>query len=57
MMLIFNLTLDQLQNVPNGKRMVSGRSIFGQIQIEQILTEQGICYITNNLLASHLSVK
>lgn len=55
MMLIFNLTRDQLRD-PIKWRV---RSIRNQefINSEQVLTEHGICYVSNSLIASNLSAK
>lgn len=56
-MLIFNLTLNRLHINPDEGTRVTTHSNCYTIRSEQILTEQGICYITNNYLASNLSAK
>lgn len=55
MMLIFNLTRDQLRD-PIEWRV---RSIRNQefINSEQVLTEHGICYVSNSFIAKNLSAK
>lgn len=55
MMLIYNLTRDQLRGV--GEERV--RAIQNQefVNCEQVLTEHGICYISNSYIARNLSAK
>lgn len=45
-MIIYNLTRDLLRVEDNKP-----------IRSEQIMTEQGICYVTNNYLCANLSAK
>lgn len=54
MMLIYNLTQEQLRNT-SGEMQVRAFRNKQFIRSEQILTEQGICYVANNFLASNLS--
>lgn len=58
MMLIFNLTQDYLR-IPDeySHQRVKAMHNKEYVRAEQILTEQGICYISNHYLASNLSVK
>lgn len=56
MMLIYNLTQDRLRNVDGEQRVRAFRNL-DFIGCEQILTEQGICYTSNSLLASNLSAQ
>lgn len=56
MMLIYNLTRDQLRNVSEEQRVRAYRNQ-DNIGCEQILTERGICYISNNILAPNLSAQ
>ncbi|XP_055301251.1 uncharacterized protein LOC129567903 [Sitodiplosis mosellana] len=52
MMLIYNLTKDQLRgDDPNIKAVLNADFI----RCEQVLTENGICYVSNNFLAANLS--
>lgn len=53
MMLIYNLTKDQLRG--NGEQGVKAFRNVDYIRCEQVLTEQGICYVSNNFLATNLS--
>lgn len=53
-MLIYNLTLDQTRHAEDENRVHSYRN-HEFIRCEQVLTESGICYVTNNLLATNLS--
>lgn len=55
-MLIYNLTLDKLRDVSGEQRVRAFRNL-AYINCEQILTEQGICYVSNNFLSSNLSAK
>lgn len=54
MMLIYNLTKDETKSSREEERI---QTKLGQdfIQTEQVLTEYGICYMTNNLLLNNLS--
>lgn len=55
MMLIYNLTRDQLRD--SGDQNIIAFRNQEYIRCEQILTEQGICYTSNNFLATNLSAK
>ena len=56
MMLIYNLTEDWTR-IEGGERKVRGIRHVQFVRAEQILTEQGICYIANNYLASNMSTR
>lgn len=54
MTLIYKLTQEQLRMVDGEQRVRAFRNL-DFIRCEQILTEQGICYVSNNFLAPNLS--
>lgn len=55
MMLIYNMTRDQLRDMGNEPvRSIRNHEF---IQCEQVLTEHGICYTTNSFIAKNLSAK
>lgn len=54
MMLIFNLTHDNVQYDDNSVILRANKSKH-PIRSEQILTEHGLFYVANNILASNLS--
>lgn len=56
MMLIYNLTRDKIRygNIEERVRAFRNRAF---INTELILTEQGICYISNSFLSNNLSAK
>lgn len=54
MMLIYNLTRDQIRDTGTDRRIHATEDL-KEIGCEQILTEQGICYNCNSLLAQNLS--
>lgn len=56
MMLIFNLTSDYIRD-RNDEDAVKSYKSSDNIRCEQILTEHGICYVSNNILASELSAR
>lgn len=56
MMLIYNLTEDKLRDGTGEERVRAFRNL-AFINCEQILTEQGICYISNSFLSTNLSAK
>lgn len=56
MMLIYNLTRDWTRAESTEHKVRSLRNV-NFVRCEQILTEQGICYVTNNFLSSNLSTK
>lgn len=55
MMLIYNLTKDQLRD--KGEQGIKAFRNMDFIRCEQVLTEQGICYVSNHFLAANLSAK
>lgn len=56
MELILNLTQDLARSNSDENRIKAFRNV-DFIQIEQILTEQGICYLSNSFLTPNLSAK
>lgn len=61
-MLIFNLTVDLVRESigryhVEAKKFTSHKRTPDIIRSEQILTEHGICYVSNNFLALELSAK
>lgn len=56
MSLIYEMTLEKVRNIEDDKK-VRAFSNSNNIRTEQILTEQGICYVANNFLALNLSTK
>lgn len=56
MMLIYNLTRDWTRADPSERKIRSLRNL-NFVRCEQILTERGICYVTNNFLSANLSAK
>lgn len=56
MLLIYNLTEDLLRVDDEDRRVRAFRNL-DSIGCEQILTEQGICYSSNNYVAGNLSAE
>lgn len=56
MMLIYNLTFDKIRDGEQDTRVRAFRNLMA-IQSEQIITEQGICYMANNFLTADFSAK
>lgn len=55
MMLIFNLTTDWTRS--QGERKIRALRNIYYVRCEIVLSERGLCYITNNFLSSNLSAK
>lgn len=56
MSLIYEMTLEKVRYTDDDQK-VRAFSNLNNIRTEQILTEQGICYVANNFLALNLSTK